>query len=77
MSNPFEICMTLGEFPGVNHFSFRQEHKLVEQCDDIATRLMNSEYDSTIVAPGECDKALNNIESIESVKSFGGNKQLS
>lgn len=70
MTNTVEVTLTLGHLARINHFALCEKYELIEQSDDIAARLMNSEDDGTVVVPRERNEALHDVIRVIGVQSY-------
>jgi hypothetical protein len=64
-----KVILAFRELPTVHHFAHSEDDELIEQRDDIASRLMDGKDDSAFIVPSQGDKTLDNIVCIVSVET--------
>lgn len=70
MTDTVEVSLTLGHLARVDHFSLCEKYELIEQSDDIAARLMDSEDDGTVVVSRERNEALHDVIGVIGVETY-------
>ena len=69
MTNLLEIIIALGSIARIDEFTPSEEDELIEEGNNIATGLMNSENDRSVVIPGKRHEATDDTQGIESVQT--------
>jgi len=63
--------MAFRKFTRVHNLSACEQNKVVEHCDDVAARLVDSEHHSTVVIAGEGGEGLHNVVRVIRVQTAG------
>ena len=67
MSNTSEILITFLRLARVDQFAVGKQDEFIEQGHDVAARLVDGEYDGTVVIPCERDETVYHAECIISI----------
>lgn len=69
MTQGVEVVLALGVLSRVDNSTLCEQDEPVEKGNDVASRLVNSEDDGSIVLSGEGDERLNDVERVESIET--------
>ena len=69
LSDVGEIILAFRKLARIDRFTSGEDKKLVEECDDIAPRLMDGEHHSAVIVPSQRYQALNDVIRIVCVQT--------
>ena len=64
-----EVALTFVEGSTVDCAALSEQDELIEQCDNVGTRLVDSEDNSTVVRLDKVDKTFNHVERVVCIKT--------
>lgn len=69
--DPLKVVVAFREFARVHHLSVCEQNKVIEHCDNVAARLVNSEQHSAVVIAGKGSEGFHNVVCVIRVQTAG------